>query len=180
MLGLPGMISLVKTNNNYDRSGNFLKPGDPVKRNWGLDWYEFYGQDSWRIKPNFTLTYGVRWSLFPPPWEVNGLQATPLCSKAANGAGNTPACPSGSFDLGKYFNQNLQNMQKGLGYADAPLIDFGLGGPVNHGPGFYNFEKSDFSPRISIAYSPRFHSGFLKQLFGEGDKTVIRAGFSRV
>jgi hypothetical protein len=22
-----------------------------------------------RIKPNFTLTYGLRWSLFPPPWR---------------------------------------------------------------------------------------------------------------
>ncbi len=181
MLGLLGMISLVDTFNNYDRSGNFLKPGDPVKRNWGLDWYEFYGQDSWRIKPNFTLTYGVRWSLFPPPWEVNGLQATPLCDKVDfNGAGLQNQCPPGRFDLGKYFNQNLQNMQKGMGYADAPLIAFGLGGPVNHQPGFYNFEKSDFSPRISIAYSPRFHSGFLKPLFGEGDKTVIRAGVSRV
>ena len=180
MLGLLGMISLVDTNNNFDRQGNPLKPGDPVKRNWGLDWYEFYGQDSWRIKPNLTLTYGVRWSLFPPPWEVNGFQATPLCAAAANGAGLTNACPSGGFDLGKYFNQNLQNMQKGLGYADAPLIAFGLGGPVNHGPGFYHFEKSDFSPRLSIAYSPRFRDGWLRSLFGDGDKTVIRAGFSRV
>ena len=180
MLGLLGMISLVNINNNYDRSGTPLKPGDPVKRNWGLDWYEFYGQDSWRIKPNFTLTYGLRWSLFPPPWEVNGFQATPVCSATANAAGLINSCPSGNFNLGTYFNQNLQNMQKGMGYADAPLIGFGLGGPGNPGPGFYHFEKSDFSPRISVAYSPRFHSGFLKQLFGEGDKTVIRAGFSRV
>ena len=180
MLGLLGMVSLVNSNLNYDRQGNPLNPGDPVKRNWGLDWYEFYGQDSWRIKRNFTLTYGLRWSLFPPPWEVNGFQATPLCSAAANAAGLANSCPPGSFDLGKYFNQNLQNMQKGLGYADAPLIAFGLGGPVNNAPGFYHFEKNDFSPRISLAYSPRPHSGWLKTLFGEGDRTVIRAGASRV
>jgi hypothetical protein len=97
-----------------------------------------------------------------------------------NAAGLTPACPQGSFDLGKYFNQNLQNMQKGLGYADAPLVSFGLGGPTNNAPGFYHFEKSDFSPRISIAYSPRPHGGLLKALVGNGDKTVIRAGVSRV
>jgi carboxypeptidase family protein len=180
MLGLLGMVSLVNSNLNYDRQGNPLKPGDPVKRDWGLDWYEFYGQDTWHIKRNLTLTYGLRWSLFPPPWEVNGFQATPLCAAAANGAGLTNACPSGSFDMGKYFNQNLQNMQKGLGYADAPLISFGLGGPVNHGPGLYRFEKSDFSPRLSVAYSPHPHGGWLKTLFGEGDKTVIRAGASRV
>jgi hypothetical protein len=181
MLGLLGMVSLVNSNNNYDQQGNPLPVGAPVKRDWGLDWYEFYGQDSWRIKPNLTLTYGLRWSLFPPPWEVNGFQASPVCTATvANGAGQMPACPTGGFDLGKYFNQNLQNMQKGLGYADAPSIAFGLGGPVNNGPGLYHFEKTDFSPRISVAYTPRPHSGWLKTLFGEGDKTVIRAGFSRV
>jgi hypothetical protein len=181
MLGLLGMVSLVTSNLNYDRQGNPLNPGDPVKRNWGMDWYEFYGQDSWRIKRNITLTYGLRWSLFPPPWEVNGFQASPVCTDTmANAAGLMPACPSGSFDLGKYFNQNLQNMQKGLGYADAPTISFGLGGSANNGPGLYHFEKSDFSPRLSVAYSPRPRSGWLKALIGEGDKTVIRAGVSRV
>lgn len=180
MMGLFGMVSLVTSNLNYDRQGNPLAPGAPVKRNWGLNWYEFYAQDSWRIKRNLTFTYGLRWSLFPPPWEVNGFQASPVCSNDVAAQFGTPTCPSGSFDLGKYFNQNVQNMQKGLGFADAPLISFGLGGPVNNGPGLYHFEKSDFSPRISVAYSPRPHSGLLKAVFGEGDKTVIRAGLSRV
>ena len=180
MLGLLGMVSLVATNINYDRQGNIVPEGTPIKRNWGLDWYEFYGQDSWRIKPNLTLTYGLRWSLFPPPWEVNGLQASPTCSNAVASANGTPACPPGTFDLGKYFNQNVKNMQNGLGYADGPLVSYVLGGSANNGPGLYHFEKTDFSPRFSIAYSPRPQSGWLKTLFGEGDKTVIRAGFSTV
>ena len=162
MLGLLGMVSDVRANLNYDRQGNTLPEGTPVKRNYGLNWYELYGQDSWRIKSNLTVTYGLRWSLFPPPWEVNGFQASP------------------TFDLGKYFDQNVQNMKNGLGYADGPLISFGLGGPVNHGPGFYHFEKSDFSPRISFAYSPRPQGGWLRKVFGEGDKTVIRGGFGKV
>jgi len=180
MLGLLGMVSLVKTNINYDRQGNILPQGTPIKRDWGLNWYEFYGQDSWRIKPNLTFTYGLRWSLFPPPWEVNGLQASPTCSNAVNAAKGTPSCPPGTFDLGKYFNQNMKNMGNGLGFADGPLVSYVLGGSANNGPGLYHFEKTDLSPRISIAYSPRPHSGWLKSLFGEGDKTVIRAGFSTV
>src|ERR1700674_3490832 len=162
LLALYGMISDVVANYNLDRNGNVLPQGTPVKRNYGLDWYEFYGQDTWRIKPNFTLTYGLRWSLFPPPWETNGLQTAP------------------TFGLGTQFATNVANMKQGLGYTSEPAIAFNLGGPVNHGPGFYNFEKSDFSPRISIAYSPRPGSGLLKKIFGENDKTVIRAGFSRV
>ena len=162
LLALYGMISDVVANYNLDRSGNVLPQGAPVKRNYGLSSYEFYGQDTWRIKPNLTLTYGLRWSLFPPPWETNGLQTAP------------------TFGLGTQFAKNVKNMQQGLGYTSEPPIAFTLGGPVNHGPAFYNFEKTDFSPRVSIAFSPRPGGGLLREIFGDNDKTVFRAGFSRV
>jgi hypothetical protein len=162
LLSLYGMISDVVANYNLDRDGNVLPQGAPVNRNYGLNWYEFYGQDTWRIKPNFTLTYGLRWSLFPPPWETNGLQTAP------------------TFGLGTQFGKNVANMENGIGYGGETPIEFNLGGPVNHGPGFYNFEKTDFSPRISIAYSPRAEGGLLRALFGGADQTVIRVGASRV
>jgi hypothetical protein len=162
LLALYGMISDVVANYNLDRNGNPQNPGTPVNRDYGLNSYEFYGQDTWRIKPNLTLTYGLRWSFFPPPWEVNGLQTAP------------------TFPLGTQFGINFKNMEQGLGYTSEPPISFNLGGPVNNGPGFYPFEKTDWSPRLSIAYSPRFGSGLLKNIFGDNDKTVIRAGFSRV
>ncbi len=162
LLALYGMISDVVANYNLDRNGDVMPQGAPVKRNYGLDWYEFYGQDTWRIKPNITLTYGLRYSLFPAPWETNGLQTAP------------------TFGLGTAFYDNVANMKKGLGYTSEPPIEFQLGGPVNHGPGLYNLEKTDFSPRVSIAYSPRFANGLLRSIFGDNDKTVIRAGYSRV
>ena len=177
VLGLLGMVSDVVGNYNFDKSGNVLAAGTPVKRKYGLNWYEFYGQDAWRIKPNLTVTYGLRWSLFPPPWEVNGLQASPTCVAAVNpGIG----CPAGSSNLGSEFNQNVSNMLQGTGYSGTPLVSFILGGPANNGPGFYNFSKSDVSPRISFAYSPRPGWDWLRKLVGENDKTVIRGGFSRV
>ncbi len=162
LLALYGMISDVVANYNLDKSGNALPQGAPVKRNYGLDWYEFYAQDAWRMKPNVTLTYGLRWSFFPPPWETNGLQTSP------------------TFGLGTQFNQDVKNMLQGIGYGAEPAIMFNLSGPANNGPGFYPFEKTDWSPRISIAYSPRPGGGLLKSFFGDNDKTVIRAGFSRV
>ena len=162
VLGLLGMVSDIVANYNYDKQGNVLNPGTPVKRNYGLEWYELYAQDSWRVKPNLTVTYGLRWSLFPPPWEVNGFQASP------------------DVNLGTQFNQIVNNMKQGMGYQSTPLLNFVLGGPANSGPGWYNFEKSDISPRISVAYSPHAQSGWLRSLLGDGDKTVIRGGFSKV
>jgi hypothetical protein len=158
LLALYGMISDVVANYNLDKNGNAQPQGAPVNRNYGLDWYEFYAQDTWRMKPNITLTYGVRWSFFPPPWETNGLQTYP------------------TFGLGSQFNQDVKNMIQGIGYGAEPAIMFNLG----RGPGFYHFEKTDWSPRISIAYSPRPSGALFKKLFGDNDKTVIRAGFSRV
>ncbi|MFY9559180.1 MAG: carboxypeptidase regulatory-like domain-containing protein [Terriglobales bacterium] len=162
VLGLLGMVSDIVANYNYDKQLNVLPKGTPVKRNYGLEWYELYGQDSWRIKPNLTATFGLRWSLFPPPWEVNGYQASP------------------DVNLGQQFDQLVKNMNQGMGYYSIPLLNFVPGGPANNGPGWYNFEKSDFSPRLSFAYSPRPAGGWLKSIFGDGDKTVIRGGFGRV
>lgn len=177
VLSLLGMVSDVVANYNYDKSDNLLAPGTPIKRKYGLNWYEFYGQDSWRVKPNLTITYGLRWSLFPPPWEVNGYQASPTCIAAAN---PITGCPSWASNLGNEFNQVQKLQQQGIGYGSVPLVSFMLGGKANHAPGFYNFEKTDFAPRISFAYSPRPSSGWLKSMFGDGDKSVIRGGFSSV
>ena len=178
VMSLLGMVSDVVGNYNYDKSGNLLGPGTPVKRNYGLNWYEFYGQDSWRVKPNLTITYGLRWSLFPPPWEVNGFQASPTCVAAVQ----DPAvgCPKWAFNLGDEMNQLAKMQKQGIGYDSVPLVSFVLGGKANNGPGFYGFEKKDFAPRFSIAYSPRPSGGWLRSLFGDNDKSVIRGGFSMV
>jgi hypothetical protein len=183
IMGLLGMVSDVVANYNYDKAGNVLDAtggtkGIPVRRKYGLNWYELYAQDSWRVKSNLTITYGGRWSLFPPPWEVNGFQASPTCD--SNPAVNPGGCPPWAYNLGTEFAHNAQVMRQGVGYDATPLVSFILGGPGNPGPGFYHFEKTDFSPRFSFAYSPRAQGGWLKSLFGDSDKTVIRGGFSKV
>lgn len=35
--------------------------------------YEFYGQDGWKVRPNFTLEYGLRVAFYPTNREINGL-----------------------------------------------------------------------------------------------------------
>ena len=162
MAALLGMVSDVNAFYNYDKNGNLLPQGAPVKRNFGLNWYEFYGQDSWRVKPNLTLTYGLRWSLFPPPWEVNGEEVAP------------------SPGVGTILNENAMRMQQGMGYEGEPPIVFNLAGKANNAHGFYDLETHDFAPRIAFAYSQSFESGWLGKITGGRGKTSVRGGFGMV
>jgi Carboxypeptidase regulatory-like domain/TonB-dependent Receptor Plug Domain len=41
--------------------------------NFSLWNYEFYAQDGWKIRPNFTLEYGLRVAVYPTNKEVGGL-----------------------------------------------------------------------------------------------------------
>jgi hypothetical protein len=163
MIALLGMVTEADATYNYQKNGNVLAQGAPVSRHFAFDSYEFYGQDQWKVKPNLTLTFGLRYSLFPAPWETNGLQVSP------------------SPDLGPWFGQRGRNMENGIPSNVDPLVSFNLSGPANGGkPGLYNLDKKDFGPRFAFAYSPRPSGGLLKSLFGEGGKTSIRGGFGIV
>jgi hypothetical protein len=162
MMALVGMINSVQANYNYTKGGATLAPGAPVTRHFAEDSYEMYAQDSWKIKPNLTLTYGLRYSLFSPPWETNGLQVVP------------------NVNLSDWFAGRAQNALQGIGSNASPTISFNLGGPANHAPGLYNWDYKDLAPRLSVAYSPGATEGFWKSLFGGPGKTTIRAGAGMV
>jgi carboxypeptidase family protein len=162
MGALIGMVTQVNAQYNFTRSGSTLADGAPVSRRFAADSWEFYAQDSWKIKPSLTLTFGLRYSLFSPPWETNGLQVSPTTS------------------LSDYFNQRGNGMRQGTPASSSCCLSFDLGGPANNAPGFYNWDKKDLGPRVSLAWSPNGHSGLAKSLFGENNQTVVRAGFGIV
>ena len=157
-----GMVTELNATYNFDRTGTAQPLGSPLTRRFAADEYEFYAQDSWKIKPNLTLTLGLRYSLFSPPWETNGTQVAP------------------SFSLGNWFTQRGRNMLAGIPSNEDPVISFDLAGPANGKPGYYGWDKKNFGPRVALAWSPRPSWDFLKRVFGDGDKTTIRAGFGMV
>lgn len=152
-----GLISEVKAQYNYDRNGNVLPQGAPIDRHYAIHNYDFYIQDSYRIKPNLTVVYGVRYQLESPPWETNGTQVTP------------------NVDFSQWLRLRQADMNAGITGANVPLVTYSLGGAANNKPGFYNYAKLNFAPRLAVAYNPRPSSPFLRKIFGEG-KTSIRAG----
>ena len=158
---LLGVISEVDANYNYDRDGNVLPLGAPVARRYATDEYEMFAQDSWKLGPNLTVTAGLRYSLFSPPWEVNGLQVAP------------------DISLGNWFEQRRALMLAGRSTSEAPDVHFDLAGPANNKPGYYKWDKNNFAPRVAVAWSPQADGGVFGALTGNG-KMVIRGGYSIV
>jgi hypothetical protein len=125
--------------------------------------YNFFAQDSWRIKPSFTLTYGLGYGWQTTPQElhqqqtlianhdagdqiINGLQYIQQIRQAA--------------ENGTIFNPTLSYIPiKNSGRSDVFDVDYG-----------------DWAPRASAAWNPSFREGFLGRILGDR-KTVVRGGY---
>ena len=93
-LNILGVLSQANLRANYNKDGTPQAPGSPVSREIASDEYEWYIQDAWQLRPNLTITAGVRYSLYSPPYETNGLQVAP------------------SISMGQWFDQRVENMQE--------------------------------------------------------------------
>ncbi len=158
LMALMGAVTEGDAEYNYDKNGTLLPQGTPIKRNFALDEYEFYAQDSYRLKPNFTVTYGLRYELMSPPWEVNGLEVAP------------------NVNISQWFQQRGIHGAEGIPSNADPTVSFNLAGSANGKPGVYPWQTKNFAPRVGIAWAPHGGPSFLGSLLGR-DKTSIRAGF---
>ena len=59
---LLGIVTEVDAKYNFQKDGSALPDGAALQRRFGLDSYEFYLQDTWKVKPSLTLTLGLRYS----------------------------------------------------------------------------------------------------------------------
>ena len=70
-------------------------------------------------------------------------------------------------------------MVAGQSTSDAPTVLFDLAGPANNKPGYYDWDKNNFAPRLAVAWTPQADCGFCGKLTGNG-KMVVRGGYSIV
>src|SRR5580658_430982 len=146
------------------RDGN-LNPqpfGTPLIANTTQRAYDSYFQDSWRIKPTLTLTYGLGYGWQTPPSELHGQQTFEI--DADNGQILTAA---------GYIQAKDQAAAAGQVYN--PTIGY-LPVKSSGRTAIWNTDYGDVSPRLAIAWNPSYTDGMRGKLFGQG-KTVVRAGF---
>ncbi len=156
-----GRYSQYNLNSNFDINGKPLAPGVPVVRNFATEEYDAYVQDAWKIRQNLNLTLGLRYGLSRPVYETSGYQAKP------------------NISLSEYLDRRIAASALGQNYGDtadeALIVE--LAGPANGKGNVYPWDKDNFQPSVSVAWSPNFKSGFLKTLFGKDSASVIRGGF---
>ncbi|MGI9066201.1 MAG: TonB-dependent receptor domain-containing protein [Pyrinomonadaceae bacterium] len=116
---------------------------------------EFFAQDTWKIRPNLTLDYGVRYQYFTPVRDVDNILT--------------------NFDPRRYVRANAPTCTAATPLTCATIVP-GTGDPLNgivvagrnssNGSFIAPRDLNNFSPRVGLAWDP----------FSKG-KTVVRLGY---
>ena len=114
--------------------------------------YEFYVQDSWKVRPGFTLDLGLRYALAPAAKDVNDLLTNFVPSRFD---------PSRAPD---FFNPTGTLLVVGTGDPINGIVVAGQNSP--YGRAIYQTDKNNFQPRL----------GFSWDVKNDG-RTVVRGGY---
>jgi Carboxypeptidase regulatory-like domain len=153
----------------YTRAGANLTlnaPLTPAFDRSTIPYYNVYFADTWHMKPTFTFTYGLGWTLEMPPVEANGKQVefVDQSDQPISAEGYLAARKRAAL-LGQVYNPET-------GFALVANTENGLKYPYNP---FYG----SFSPRVAVAWNPHFDSDSLNGKILGHDNTVVRAGYGR-
>ena len=154
---LYGLVNQYSATYNFGADGKAVPFGDGVVRSFGTQEYEGFVQDTFKWKRNLTLTYGLRYSVDTVPYEKNGVEGVPI------------------QPLSQFFADRVGGQALGIPGAALPtsMITYNLGGPANHGAGWFPRDNNNFAPRLAMAYAPD-GDGLLTKLLGKG--SAVRAG----
>jgi hypothetical protein len=125
-------------------SANLLSDGSFITRHFKSNEFEYFLQDSWRIRPNLTLTFGLRHTILQTPYETKGQEIAP------------------TVDTHEWYLARGAAAAKGQVYE--PDLLFTPVGKANGKPGFWPKQKVNLAPRVAIVYAPNaktsIRSGF--------------------
>ncbi|MEW5982628.1 MAG: carboxypeptidase regulatory-like domain-containing protein [Acidobacteriota bacterium] len=158
---LTGRVSQIAGNARLDEDTNkYTYVGRGMQRA-RMPEFGFFAQDSWRLKPNFTVNLGLRYALQLPFYPLNDSYTTA-----------TLADLCGISGLGSDGRCNL--FQPGVLTGKTPEFT-----QYTKGTKGYNTDWNNFSPTVGFAWTTGGQAGLLGKLLGQQGDSVVRAGFSR-
>lgn len=162
-LGTLGIVNNVNVSGVRDGSLNALPLGTGINSNTSQYFVNFYFQDTWRMKPTFTLTYGLGYGWANAAKEAHGIQSL----LANHDAGDV------LIEGQQYINDKESAAEQGNIFN--PTLSYLPIRDTNRSR-LFNTDYGDWAPRVSAAWNPSYDNGILGRLLGRG-KTVLRGGF---
>jgi len=151
---VPELNRVINYKVSSPTTATLLDDGAFINRNFRANEFEYYLQDTWRIRPNLTLTYGLRHTILQTPYEANGQQVAP------------------TIDTRNWFKEREFAAERGQVYE--PNLNFAPNGKANDRPSYWPKQKFNIAPRLGIVYSPkprmsiRAGAGLYYDHYGEG------------
>jgi hypothetical protein len=163
--GFGAILGLVNDDfhtNQFDRGGNPVALGAPQVRSFIEHDYALFVGDTFRLNRSLTLTFGLRWEDYRPPYEAHGLQS------------------ASTIPLTQYFNERNALQSQGVPQNAMPnaTLSWALNGPANGKPTWWKPSNLNFAPRFGLAYAPTGRGGLLGKVFGKSG--AFRVGASMV
>jgi Carboxypeptidase regulatory-like domain len=131
-----------------------------------------FAQDSWKLRKNLTLNYGLRWELTTPIHDIGKKVQTFRPSQA------TQIFPC-QLDANNPLVQTFGTTNCNPGSAGESVFPLGEVVPGDKGvpDALTQTYYKSFGPRIGLAWSPSGDSGVRHKLFGSAGQTSIRMGY---
>jgi hypothetical protein len=135
---LMGVVPEVTGVYNYaitnSTTGTAQHEGVFLNRDYRVNEYEYFLQDTWHARPNLTITYGLRHTILQVPYEIHGQEIAPTI--------NTDAW---------YKERETAALQSQI---YEPELFLAPAGKANHAPGLYPKQKTNIAPHFGIVFAP--------------------------
>ncbi|HSC28771.1 MAG TPA: carboxypeptidase-like regulatory domain-containing protein [Vicinamibacterales bacterium] len=158
-LGLVDNISVLAMR---DTNLQPLPLGTPQDLQTTTDSFELYVNDTWRVKPNFTLNLGLSYQFQLSPQEKFDRYAF-LIDTASGEILNSDV----------YVERARRAAEAGQPYN--PTLGFQTLASTDRGA-YYDVDWSNLGPRLAATWNPPYETGWLGTLF-KRDRSVLRGGY---
>jgi hypothetical protein len=170
---MTGRVTQLPGTGRLNAAGTeYIFNGHGVRRE-RQDEYGFFAQDTWRWKPNLTVTLGVRYQLQMPVQPVTGSYSMSTLADLCGPAGLGDRRFGGrQCNLFNPFGQNgIERLQNPGVIPQYVRYD-----PGNPG---YDVDYNNFGPNVGASWRPNIQGGFLRTILGDPDQATISGGYTR-